>query len=82
MHVVYSPAKIVLPRPRALSPLMRNLKRVYEHLAAPNRLLFRGGSWRLPLAVADQHVARPFLGLCRSYGLSAQSCKQNLITTP
>jgi len=83
MHVVYSPAKIVLPRPRALSPLMRNLKRVYEQLAAPpNKLVFRGGSWRLPPEVANLHVVQPFLDLCRRHGLAAQFCKQNLITTP
>ena len=83
MHVVYSPAKIVLPRPRALSPLMRNLKRVYEHLAAPpNKLVFRGGSWRLPPEVASRHVVQPFLDLCRRHGLATQFCKQNLITTP
>lgn len=83
MHVVYSPAKIVLPRPRALSPMMHNLKPVYEHLAAPpNKLVFRGGSWRLPPEVASRHVVRPFLELCRRHGLATQFCKQNLITTP
>ena len=83
MHIVYSAAKIVRPRSGALSPLMRNLKQVYQHLAAPpHRLTFRGGSWRLPPAICDRLVVEPFLELCREHGLTARCCKNNLVTTP
>jgi DNA repair photolyase len=82
MHVVYSVAKIVRPRPAGLSPVMRSLRQVYEHLTTPNRLVFRGGSWRLPDMVARQHVVQPFLELCRRHALTPQFCKQNLIATP
>lgn len=82
MHVVYSVAKIVRPRRAGLSPVMQRLRQLYQHLAAPHRLLFRGGSWRLPDAVAREHVVQPFLELCRRHGLTAQFCKQNLIATP
>jgi len=82
MHVVYSAAKIVRPRSAGLSPVMGQLKQVYQHLAASDRLIVRGRSWRLPPAVADEHVIRPFLEPCRRHGLTAKFCGQNLITTP
>jgi hypothetical protein len=82
MHVVYSVAKIVRPRSGRLSPVMQNLKQVYQHLASPGRILFRGGSWRLPPETAEQYVTQPFLELCQRHGLAAQFCKQNLLATP
>lgn len=78
MHVVYSPAKIV----RFVSQTMQKMKQVYENLAAPNRVPFCRGSWRLPPAIAESFVVRPFLELCKKHGVPAQYCKRNLITTP
>jgi DNA repair photolyase len=80
-HVVFSPAKIVQPRMRPLSPVMRRMRSMYESLAAPDGLEFRGGSWRLPPTVQSA-VTGPLLDLCRRYGVSAKCCKQNLIETP
>jgi DNA repair photolyase len=81
-HVVYSPAKIVQPRGRKLTPTMRALREVYSACAYPERLVFRGGSWRLPEAIARAHVVQPFLELCRRQNVTAKYCKHNLIETP
>jgi DNA repair photolyase len=81
-HVVYSPAKIVQPRGRKLSPTMQAWRRVYEACARPERPVFRGGSWRLPDTVARAHVVEPFLEICRRYGVAAKYCKHNLIEAP
>jgi len=81
-HVVYSPAKIVQPRGRKLSPTMQALRRVYQACALPDKPVFRGGSWRLPDAVAREHVVEPFLEICRRHGVKAKYCKHNLIETP
>lgn len=80
-HVVYSPAKIVQPRMRPLSPVMQRMRAMYQSLALPDRLEFRGGSWRLP-PTAQAAVTRPLLDLCCRYGVPAKCCKQNLIETP
>ena len=80
-HVVYSVAKITRPRAKPLPESMHALKRVYERLAAPEKLVFRGGSWRLPHPVAQAHVVDPFLALCRRHDLPAKFCMQNLIET-
>jgi DNA repair photolyase len=81
-HVVYSPVKIVQPRGRKLSPTMQALRKLYEACARPERPVFRGGSWRLPDAVARTHVVQPFLEICRRHGVAAKYCKHNLIETP
>jgi DNA repair photolyase len=81
-HVVYSPVKIVQPRGRAVSPVMRQWRLVYERMAAPSRLIFRGGSWRLPPELAENSIVQPFLALCASYGVRAKHCMRNLIETP
>lgn len=80
-HVVYSPAKIVQPRGRRLSTVMAAMKAVYEAVAAPGRLVWRGGSFRLPAAVARDVVVTPFLDLCRKRGIKAKFCMQNLTET-
>jgi DNA repair photolyase len=82
MHVIYSVAKITRPRSGALPPLMSNMLAVYRHLAGPAGLAFRGGSWRLPKDVARACIVEPFLRLCRTHGLGAKFCKQNLTETP
>ena len=82
LHIVYSVAKIILPRSKPMSPTMQNLKRLFADLAHPSKLLFRGGSWRLPDDVAQQHVVDPFLKLCHKHGIKALFCKQNLVSTP
>ena len=80
-HVVYSPAKIVQPRMRPLSPVMQRMRAVYEHVASPVRLTFRGGSWRLPPS-AQAAVTGPLLDACHRHGVQAKCCKHNLIETP
>lgn len=82
LHIVYSVAKIVIPRHRPMSQTMRLLKQVYEHLAKPDKLIFRGGSWRLPEKIADKQIIEPFLKICDSYNMKAYFCKQNLLFTP
>lgn len=81
-HIVYSPAKIVRPRGRALSETMQALKTAYEMLVAPQKLVWRGGSWRLPPDIAEARIVRPFLDICKRRGVLAKYCKQNLIETP
>jgi len=81
-HVVYSPAKIVRPRGRALAGTMQAWKTAYQTLVAPEKLVWRGGSWRLPPHVAEAKIVRPFLDICKRLGVPAKYCKQNLIETP
>ena len=81
-HVIYSIAKITRPRLGPLPPVMQKMKRVYEYLALGESLPFRGGSWRLPRERASQLVARPFVNVCRQYGIEARTCRTNLISTP
>jgi hypothetical protein len=81
-HVVYSPAKICKPRGHKLSGPMQAIKRAYEAMAAPGKLDFHGGSWRLPWPVAKAQIVKPFLQICGSRGVSVKHCKQNLIETP
>lgn len=82
MHIVYSVAKIVLPRSKPFNKSMQRLKQVYEYIVEPEKLIFRGGSWRLQHAVAQEHIVRPFLEICRRYNIKAVGCKQNLVSTP
>jgi len=82
LHVVYSTAKITRPRAGRLSPLMQSMKAVYERLASPSPLVFRGGSWRLPEAVARDQILKPLLDICQELGVKAYACKDNLIATP
>ena len=81
LHVVYSPAKITVPRGRPQSPTMIAMRRAYERLAAPEELDFHGGAWRLPAAVSGRWVRDPFLEICRRLGVPAKCCKQNLLET-
>ncbi|MEI8198111.1 MAG: hypothetical protein WCI73_19625 [Phycisphaerae bacterium] len=81
-HVVYSPMKIVKPRGRSLSPIMQALRHAYEIMAAPERLDWHGGSWRLPRPVAEARITRPFLDLCRKHGVPAKFCMSSLVETP
>ncbi len=81
MHVVHLVGKLPRPRNGGLSDVMKKLLSGYRHLAGQQGLTFRSGSWRLPDAIAREHVIEPFLALCRRHGLVAQFCKQNLINT-
>lgn len=81
-HVVYSAAKIVQPRRRKICPRMRRWLLVFERMAAPARLVFRGGAWRMPPEVAEQAIIQPFLKLCAAHGVPAKHCMRNLIETP
>ena len=82
MHIVYSVAKVVLPRYKPMLESMDRLKQVYEHMANGEKLVFRGGSWRLPDNFAQAQIARPFVEICNNYGMNAYFCKQNLLETP
>ena len=82
MHIAYSAAKIVRPRFRKMSPVMQQMKRAYEYLAAPNRLKFQGGSWRLPPEIVQDCVTEPFAALCRAHDVDSKFCMRNLIETP
>jgi len=80
-RVVYSPAKIVQPRTRPMSRIMRSLRSLYEYVAAPQPLVFRGSSWRLP----PQHqsaITAVLVDLCRKHGIPAKHCMQSLAETP
>ena len=79
--VIYSPLKITKPRIGELSSLMRQLKRVFKHQADNHPLDFRGGSWRLPLDVAQLTLLAPLLQLCQEAGIVAKGCKENLIAS-
>ena len=81
-HVVYSSAKITLPRQHKLSETMQAIRMVYQHLTAPEKLVFRGGSWRLPQHVAETEVLGEFLAICKREDMPAKHCKQNLLETP
>ncbi|MEW6753850.1 MAG: hypothetical protein AB1505_23145 [Candidatus Latescibacterota bacterium] len=80
-HVVYSAAKIVRPRWGPLDPLMEAWRAVYAALAAPGKPVWRSLSWRLPEAVAREHVFGPFLRLCAEGGMAAKHCCRNLLET-
>ncbi|MBN1554151.1 MAG: radical SAM protein [Phycisphaerae bacterium] len=79
-HIVYSPARIVQPRSRPLSEVMRKMRKVYESMAAPEKLTFRGGSWRLPSANQTE-VTEPLRNFCSRLNIPAKCCKQNLLET-
>ena len=81
-HVVYSPMKIVQPRRRRLGSTMEALRSVYQTMSSPGKPTWRGGSWRLPPAVAEEHVVRPFLDICDATGVKAKFCMTNLVETP
>jgi len=82
MHIVYSVAKIVAPRYKPIPEAMQQLKAVYQFVAQPEKLIFRGGSWRLPEIIAQEHIVKPFLEICDTYAMKAYFCKQNLLSTP
>ena len=67
--IIYSVAKITRPQKGGLTPVMQQMKRVYQHLSAEKSLVFHGGSWRHPENVATQLVVGPFLELCNRYPL-------------
>ena len=81
-HVVYSPVKIVQPRRSKMGPEMSCLLEVYRAIARPEKLVWRGGSWRLPPSTAERYVTAPFLDICQRNGLTAKFCMQNLVETP
>jgi DNA repair photolyase len=81
-HIVYSTAKIVQPRGRKLSKSMLALREAYRSFATPEKLSWRGGSWRLPFAIANERILQPFLRICHKKKVAAKFCKQNLIETP
>lgn len=81
IHIVYSVAKIVAPRYKPIPEAIQQLKQVYEYMVKSDKLVFRGGSWRLPHNIAQKHIVKPFLTICDSFGMKAYFCKQNLLST-
>jgi DNA repair photolyase len=81
-HVVHSPAKIVLPLDRPLSPLMDAMWRAYECAAAPDKLVLRNGGWRLPDSAEPAKVTGPFLDVCSRFGVFAKHHILDMIQTP
>ena len=81
-HIIYSPVKIVRPCKGTISEPMQALRQVFHILAAPEKLDFHGGSWRLPSHVAKEHIVDPFLAICRKRNVAAKYCKHSLIETP
>ena len=79
--VVYSAAKIIQPRGRTLNETMKIMRVVYKDLAAPQKPLWRGGSWRLPKPILDEHVVGPFLEICRQKNVTMKFCMQDLLET-
>ena len=82
LRVVYSVAKIISLRYKPVPEAMQQLKQVYEYISKPDRLVFRGGSWRLPHHIAQKNIVKPFLKICKSHNMKAYFCKQNLLLTP
>ena len=80
-HVVYSVLKIVQPRGRKLDDTMKAMRNAYKALAHPKKLDWHGGSWRLPLSLAEEHVIGEFLRICRREGVKAKYCSQDLMET-
>lgn len=81
-HVVFSPVKIVQPRRSKMSVEMSRLLDVYRAMALPGKAVWRGGSWRLPPAIAERSITRPFLEICQRQGVPAKFCMSNLVETP
>jgi len=78
-HVVYSPARIVLPRRRPMAPAMHSLLKVYQLLSAPEKLLWGRGCWRLPHDLAVRRITEPFLSICQRVEVTAKFCMKNLV---
>jgi hypothetical protein len=81
-HIVYSPMKLIQPRRRQMTQAMIQMKEVYRAMSHPEKLVWRGGSFRLPKDIADHDVVRPFLRICEEIGVKAKFCMTNLIETP
>jgi DNA repair photolyase len=66
-HVVYSAVKVCKPLGRTLSGPMLAVKNAYTAMAAPNKVDFHGGSWRLPWSAAGRYPVPPAsAGACPS----------------
>lgn len=76
-NVIYSVAKIVNPRFGNLSPKMSQMKKVYELLAG--KLIFQGGSWRLPREIAEANISREFLQICQRHNVPCCHCIESLL---
>lgn len=81
-HIVYSPMKLIQPRRRQMTQAMIQMKEVYRAMSHPEKLVWRGGSFRLPKNIADHEIVSPFLRICEEVGVTAKFCMTNLIDTP
>ena len=59
---------------------MQAMRALYEAMAAPAKLVFRGAAWRLPDWIVRERIVEPFLKLCREHGMVAKHCKPDLLT--
>lgn len=64
-----------------MGPEMGGLLQLYRALAWPEKLVWRGGSWRLPSLVAERYVTKPFLDICDRNGMTSKFCMRNLVET-
>ena len=78
LHIVYSVAKIVVPRYKPIPEVLQRLKQVYEYITKPERIVFRGGSWRLPETVSQEQIIKPFLKICTDYHMKAFAWHQSI----
>jgi hypothetical protein len=58
---------------------MTALLDLHKAMSALGSPVPRGGSWRLPKEVADEHVVGPFLGICHRAGIAAKFCMRDLV---
>jgi DNA repair photolyase len=92
-HIVYKVVKIIslakekgerqivdeaVNTVQPVEPPMRRLKRAFVAMAQPEKLVFRGGSWRLPRRHVDL-IADPFLEICNRHGVPAKFCIANVL---
>lgn len=82
LHIVYSVAKIIAPGYKPTPDTIKQLKQLYEHVTKPDKLIFKGNSWRLPQIIAQKQIVKPLLQICDRHSMKTCFCKQNLLLTP
>ncbi len=96
MHLPQAPgrfstkARLIVPEKisaveRGATWLLGKVRLIGPHhqiCADGEKLVWRGGSRRLPHSISQARMVAPFLELCHKQGVRAKCCKQNLIETP
>jgi len=80
-RIVWSVAKLGPSRTGPASQALQVLRRLYESMAAPGRLEWRSGSYRLPERIARPLIVEPFLEICARHGVDASFCAHHLLRT-